>query len=340
MKKAATDQLSVAALRLFARRSRSAIDVNNSARSWIDEHRLTIHVNVAVVIIRHRSKLHGLRQSGSHHDLSFEVDRIGRVAGHISPNLLGRIERGSGNAPDYSTYRTCNERTGDRAGGNCFARGTGIRHGRDNHARSTFGDNHTVPRRLGCKILGIGPAPLPLVGDLAPQAALDAADHGDWVLGLDKADYRIFRTRAGANVKVRDRGCQHGCQGHVRNNARRKDRRSKKPGFLIHDSTSTLPHLWAFAVNVAPHPNVPKGWKLSPLWATNGPKATSALGGNNETPSLCCRRFGSGHSSVLPDDHGDRVLCGAGHGDQEVHHRGEEADGSHHTSHTSGRAGL
>jgi hypothetical protein len=30
MKKAATDQLSVAALRLFARRSRSAIDVNNS----------------------------------------------------------------------------------------------------------------------------------------------------------------------------------------------------------------------------------------------------------------------------------------------------------------------
>src|SRR5665647_435414 len=57
MKKAATDQLSVAAFRLFARRSRSAVDVNNSTRSWIDEHRLTIHVNVAVVIIRHRSLL-------------------------------------------------------------------------------------------------------------------------------------------------------------------------------------------------------------------------------------------------------------------------------------------
>ena len=32
----------------------------------------------------------------------------------------------------------------------------------------------------------------------------------------------------------------------------------------------TLPHLWAFVVNVAPHPNVPKGWKLSPLMGWSG----------------------------------------------------------------------
>jgi hypothetical protein len=69
----------------------STIDILDLTRRWFDEHRLTIHIGVAVVGAWHRCKRHALRQSGAldHFTIDRMIDR-NRLLPQTNPSQIDR----------------------------------------------------------------------------------------------------------------------------------------------------------------------------------------------------------------------------------------------------------
>src|SRR5690606_20688159 len=86
----------------------SAHHVDDAAGAWVDQRRLTIDVNILVVVVGNCLKRNRIRNTGANHDFAIEIDRIERIGCDVGAGHFRRINDSSGGRAARGTNHPAN----------------------------------------------------------------------------------------------------------------------------------------------------------------------------------------------------------------------------------------